>query len=127
MHGVHVGRVRTGPGGGQAPVSLQAEVATRHVVVGQVGVDRELNADLRHVGRRGPGQLGHRLGNHLAVEVVADRGDVAALAGAQQVASPPDLQVPHGDPESRPQLGGLADGAQPLVGRLAESPVRRGE
>ena len=49
------------------------------------------------------------------------------LAGAQQVAGTADLQVAHGDAEARAQLGGLADGLEPLVGLLGELTVRREE
>jgi hypothetical protein len=49
---------------------------------------------------------GDGLGDHLHVQVVAHGGDVAALAGAQQVAGAADLQVLHGDAKARAQLGG---------------------
>ena len=68
-------------------------------------------------------QLGDRLGHQLAVQVVADRSDVPALAGAQQVAGAADLEVAHRDLEARAQLGGLADGLEPLVGLFAELTV----
>ncbi len=70
-----------------------------------------------------PLQLGHRLAHHLHVEVVADGRDVARLVGAQQVARTPDLEVAHGDLEARPELGVLADGLEPLVGRLRQLPL----
>ncbi len=76
--------------------------------------------------RLGPGlalQLGHRLGHHLDVEVVADGGDVAGLVAPEQVAGPADLQVAQGDLEARAQLGVVPDGPQALVGRLGQDPV----
>ena len=54
-------------------------------------------------------QLPDRLGDDLAVEVEADGGDVAGLLGAEQVAGAADLEVAHGDLETRAQVGGLAD------------------
>ena len=39
-----------------------------------------------------------RFGDHLAVEVVAHGGDVARLAGAEQIAGTANLEVAHGDP-----------------------------
>ena len=49
------------------------------------------------------------------------------LPGAEQVAGAADLEVAHGDLEAGPELGGLADRLQPLVGLLAQHPVRRDE
>ncbi len=63
----------------------------------------------------------------LDVEVVADRGDVAGLVGAEQVARAADLEVAHRDLEPRAELGLLADRPQPLVGLLGQHPVARVE
>jgi hypothetical protein len=52
---------------------------------------------------------------------------VAALALAEQVAGAADLEVAHGDLEAGPQLGGLADRLEPLVGLLGEDLVARVE
>ena len=46
-----------------------------------------------------------------------------ALTLAEQVAGAADLEVAHGDLEAAAQLGGLADGLQPLVGLLGQDPV----
>ena len=81
--------VDLGVGGhrGQAAVGLEAEVLGGHVVGGQVGVTGHVERDSRRLGRSGsPSGLGHRLGHHLDVQVVADRGDVAGLVGAEEVA-----------------------------------------
>ena len=51
--------------------------------------------------RRWPGQLGDRLVQHLDVELEAERGDVAGLLGAEQVAGAADLEVAHRDREAR--------------------------
>ena len=92
-----------------------------------MGVDRHVELDLGRLAHRLALQLGHRLVHHLAVEVVADGGDVAALVLAEQVAGAADLEVAHGDLEAAPELGGLADRAEPLVGLLGERLVARVE
>ena len=71
--------------------------------------------------------LGDRLGHHLAVQVVADRGDVTGLCLAEQVAGTADLEVAHGDLEARAELGRLADRLEPLVGLLGQDLVLRVE
>ena len=117
--------VDLGVGGhrGQAAVGLQAEVLPGDVVGGQVGGDGQVQLDLGRRAQLLALQLGHRLGDHLHVQVVADGGDVAGLVAAEQVAGAPDLEVAHGDLEPRAQLGVLADGAQPLVGLLGQDLV----
>ena len=65
----------------------------------------------------------HRLLQQPRVEVKADGGDVAALLRAEQVARPTDLQVTHGDAESRAKLGGLLDSLQALLGLLGHGAV----
>ena len=92
-----------------------------------MGGDGHVDLDLGGGTDRLPLELGHRLGDHLAVEVVAHCGDVARLALAEEVARAADLEVAHGDPEARPELGGLTDGPQALVGLLGQHPVRRVE
>ena len=70
------------------------------------------------------------LAGHIAVQAQrAGAGPVAALGlqprqrAAQEVARAPDLQVAHGDAEAGAELGGLADGLEPLVRVLAERHV----
>ena len=94
--------------------------------MGRLASSGQVELDLGRLAHRLALQLGHRLGDHLAVEVVADRGDVAGLAGAEQVAGAADLEVAHGDLEARAQLGGLADRLQPLVGLLGQRAVAAG-
>src|SRR5579875_1405804 len=113
--------------GGQTAVGLEAEVLSAHVALRQVGGDGQVQADLRWRAESFALELGYRLAHHLDVQVIADRRDVTGLVGAQEVAGTPDLQVPHGDLETGPQLGVLTDGAQPLVGLLGELAVRRVE
>ena len=55
-----------------------------------------------------------------AIQVVAHRLHVAALLRPQQVARAPDLQVPHGDAETRAKLGKLPYGHQPLFRHLGK-------
>ena len=75
---------------------LGGDVARRHV-----GVDARVDADRA---RREPalaGELGDDLVQHLDVELEAERGDVAGLLGAEQVAGAADLEVAHRDREAR--------------------------
>ena len=108
---------------GEAPVGLEPQLLLGHVVEGQEGVGRHVELDLGRLARRLALHLGDGLVDHLDVEVVADRGDVAALVLAEQVARAPDLQVAHGDLEPAAQLRRLADGAQALVGLLGQDAV----
>ena len=84
-----------------------------------MGIQRQLDTDLGLLNGDSAGQFGYRLVDHLAVEVVAHRCYVSTLAGPQEVAGPPDLQVSHGDAEARTQFSGLSDGAKTLVSLLA--------
>ncbi len=68
-----------------------------------------------------------RLGDELAVQVEADRGDVPALRAAEQVARTADLEVAHRELEARAEVGELADRLEPLVRLLAQHPVGRVE
>src|SRR5439155_26435863 len=108
---LHVGRVQDG---GQAAVGLHAEVVAGDVVPGDGGGDRHVDGDLGgRFGRPLAGQLGDRLGHHLAVEVEADGGDVAGLLATEEVAGAPDLEVAHGDLEPAAEVGELAEGLEP--------------
>ncbi len=110
---------------GEAPVRLEAQILPRHVVLRQVRVEREIELDLGRLAERLALQLGDHLVDHLAVQVVADGGDVARLAGAEQVAGAPDLEVAHGDLEAAAELGGLTDRLQPFVCLLGQRRLRR--
>ena len=65
-----------------------------------------------------------RLRQHPRVEVEADRGHVAGLLGAEDVARAADLEVGQRDLESGAQLRCLEDRLQPLA-RLVVSRSRR--
>ena len=64
---------------------------------------RQVDAQLLLLGDRLALHLGHRLLEDAGVRVEADRGDVAVLLGAEQVAGAADLQVAHRDLEARAQ------------------------
>ena len=53
-------------------------------------------------GARLAGQLGDGLVQHLDVELEPERGDVARLLGAEQVAGAADLEVAHRDRKPAP-------------------------
>ena len=71
------------------------------------------------------GELADRFGDHLDVEVEADRGDVTRLLGAEQVARAADLEVAHRDLEAGTEVGELADRLQALVRLLGERTIAR--
>jgi hypothetical protein len=50
------------------------------------------------------------------VQVEADRRDMAALLGPQQISSAANLQIAHGDSEASAKLGGLLNRLQALLG-----------
>jgi hypothetical protein len=56
----------------------------------------------------------HRLVEHAHVQLEAERGDVAGLLVAEQVAGAADLEVAHRDLEARAELGVVAQRAQAL-------------
>ena len=120
---VDVGRRRDR---GEPAVRLHAHVVARDVVARQVRVDRHVDLTSTGSAHRLALELADRLGDHLAVEVEADRGDVARLLAAEQVARAADLEVAHRDLEARAEVGELADRLQPLVRLLGEHAVGAG-
>ena len=81
-------------------VGLDAQILPADVVRRQVGIDGYLQLDLsRHLDRFTV-EFGHRLVDHLAVQVIAHRRDVPALAGAQQVAGAANVKVVAGEREA---------------------------
>ena len=112
---------------GETAVRLEPQLLLGDVVGGEERVGRHVELDLRRLGDRLALHLGDRLGDHLAVQVVADRRDVARLGLAEQVAGAADLEVAHRDPEAGTELGGLTDRAQPLVRLLGQGAVARVE
>ena len=79
-----------------------------------------MNASTRASTRTGPdggarlaGELGDGLVEHLDVELEAERGDVARLLGAEEVARAADLEVAHRDLEAGAELGVVGQRRQP--------------
>ena len=112
---------------GQPPVRLEAGRFPADVAGRDVGVHGNLDVHHGRLRDRLAPQRRDRLAHQAAVQVVPDRGDVARLGLAEQVAGAADLEVAHGDPVAGPELGGFADGLEPLVGVLAEHAVGRVE
>ena len=78
--GSDVGHLGRGRHRREPAVGLEAEVFANDVVLREVGVDRQVELDLGRLPQRLALQLGHGLVDHLAVQVVADGGDVTRLA-----------------------------------------------
>ena len=66
-----------------------------------------------------------RLGQQARVEVEADRGHVAVLLRAEDVAGAADLEVGQRDLEAGAQLGRVEDRLQPLARDVASAAPRR--
>lgn len=116
-------------GGGDGAVRLEAQPLAGGVVVGDVGVDRELDLDLQgrlllHAAFEGGPVVGDRLAHHAYVQVEADARDVTGLLAAQEVSGAADLQVLHRHVHARTHLGVLGDRGEALVGRLGERLLR---
>ena len=87
---------------------LGLDVGRRHV-----GVDRRIDAHRPRDRAPLARQLRDRLAEQLDVELEAERGHVAGLLGAEQVAGAADLEIAHGDREARAQLGVVGERRQP--------------
>ena len=109
--------------GREPPVGLHPDVVAADVVAREVRVDGQVDRHLDRLGRDVAGQLADGLGDHLAVEVEPDGGDVTRLLAAEQVSGTPDLEVAHRDLEAGPEVGELADRLQALVRLLGEHAV----
>src|SRR5690606_21998483 len=96
-------------------VNLDLALRVRHVIVGDVRVHVQVDDGIRRLLDHLPLDLAHGLLQELAVQLEPDRGNVTVLLRPQQVARSPDLQVPEGDLEARPELGELPDGLQALL------------
>ena len=103
----------------QPAVDLHPLAVGLDVAAGDVGLDVQLQVDRPEVLDRLVLEPADGLVEQLAVQLVADGGDVAALLGAEDVARPADLQVAHGDAEAGPEVGVFLDGLEPLGGRRA--------
>src|SRR5205823_1732096 len=69
-------------------------------------------------------KMAHGVFQQLAIHLVADRGDVATLLRAQDVAGSADLQVAQGNLETCPQLGEFLDRLEPPGSRGREAAFR---
>ena len=79
---------------------LGTDVFGRHV-----GVDARVDPDRTDGDPPLAAQFRHRLGEKLDVELEAERGDVAGLLVAEEVAGAADLEVTHRDCETGTELG----------------------
>ena len=85
------------------------------MVVREVGVDRQLDLDLRGGGLPLAPEVGHRLAHQPDVEVEADPGDVPRLLAAEQVAGATDLEVLHRDLDAGTEVGVAGHGLEAVV------------
>ena len=88
---------------------------------------RDGQVDLHGVGL-GAGRVGEfadRFGDHLDVQVEADRRDMSGLFGPSRLPGAADFEVAHGDLEAGTEIGELADRLQPFVGLFGELVVAR--
>ena len=96
----------------EPPVEVDLERLRRMYVAG-------MNASTRASTRRDAGhprlagELGHRLVQHLDVELEAEGGDVARLLGAEQVPRTADLEVAHRDLEPGAELRVVGECREP--------------
>ena len=97
----------------EPPVEVDLLRLAGDVVGGHVGVHLRLDAHGPADRAPRPGQLGHGLAEQLDVELEADRGDVAGLLGAEQVAGAADLEVAHRDREARAELRVVGERGEP--------------
>ena len=92
------------------------------VVGREVGVDVEVEPDRRLGRARSPSPSARSCSTASSssgdVELEADRGDVAGLLVAEQVAGAAQLEVAHRDREARAELGVVGEGRQALAGLL---------
>ena len=109
---------------GQPPVELELLGLVGHVVVGEVGVDRQVHDGLRRL-PDGLAELAPRLGlldglgQQPRVQVEPDRRHVAGLLAAEDVAGAADLEVGERDLEPGAQLRRVEDRLEPLARLLA--------
>ena len=90
-----------GGGGGEAAIGLEAALLAGDVDLGDDAADAQFDAGLAWGrGRAIVLEIVHGGFKELAVHLVADGGNVAALLGTEDVARAADLQVAHGDLEA---------------------------
>src|SRR5262245_15502647 len=106
--------------GGEAAIEHQALMLVGDVAVGDVRRETELDLGLHLDVAPLAAQLLHRLFHHLRVELEADRGDVARLLLAEQVAGAANLEIVRRQPKSAAQVVELLQHAQPLLRVLGD-------
>ena len=105
---------------GNAPIQIHTGGSIFHVLLGQAGRNQNVGGAIGALCRRFPLQLAGGLLQKLQIHVVSHVHHMAALLGTQHIAGAADLQVAHGDLETRAKLSKLADGGQPLLRHFAE-------
>ena len=104
-----------------APIRVHPPRVGRDVSLGNEARDADVDRRSQAPRRSIVLQIAHRLLQQLAVQLVADRRDVAGLLRPEDVARAADLQVAHGDLEARARARELLDRLEPLQRRLARS------
>ena len=115
------------PRPGQPSVELELLRLVGDVVVGQVGVERQVEDRLRLLEDRRaslPAGLAllDRVGQQARVEIEPDRGHVAGLLAAEDVPGAADLEVGQRDLEAGAELRRVEDRLEPLA-RLVAQPL----
>ena len=127
---LHAGNLPPVSNAGKPLIKRQPRRQMRHILLRYAGRNGQVNARrLRLRLGRNPApvlrlqiQLGHRLTQQIRVQVETNRVDLPALVGPQQVAGPPNFQVPHCNAKTRPQFVSLQNGVNTLAGRLGNLP-----
>lgn len=109
---------------GDAPIAFHALTIRRDVAFGDLRLDVQL--DVNGDARRGrlPAHPLDGFFEKLAIKLVADRGDVAGLLRAEDVAGAANLQIPHGDAKSRAQIAVFLNRLQSFGGHARQRTVR---
>ena len=115
-----------GFGGGEFLVERQAQVDVAAVVAGQEcgGMQVDVGGDAQgaeQIGFVASPQAAHRFIQHFVVELEAHLQHVAALVLTQHLACAANLQVVHGEVETRAEFFHLLDRIQPLAGLLGQA------
>ncbi len=109
----------------QTSICLDSQVFTFDVVLGNMRIQREVEGDLLVLLDGLTFTFGDGLGHQLAVQVKANRCDMARLDLRQEIAGPAHLKVAHCDLVARAEVGELADHLQPFIGLFGQLSVPR--
>ena len=94
-------------------MEVDLERLRRDVVRRDVRVDPRVDADRAGGDPAFAGELGDGLGEHLDVQLEAERRDVTGLLVAEQIAGAANLEVAHRDREARAELGVIGERREP--------------